>query len=489
MSSWTNVANSVAVQYAGRAVGLLISLASTALLARTLGVAGYGEFTTALALAGLVVMLSDLGFFWSTLKSLGGAEPPRTVASEIIGIRLALTLGLTVLGLTIVWLSSYALPIKQAVTILGIFILSSGLNNVIIAVHQGDYAMGWPTISEIVGRLTNLILIALGVWLKLDLLWFVVAVSVASTVNLAINWAILSRRHGSIRPKFFGFSWSKYYSSVLFLGVVTLLGALYLRVDVIVLSLLKSATDVGIYGAAGKVIEIAMVFQALFLAAVFPMLLARLKEGREQFQQALAESFLIVFVIGLPITLILIGLAQELIHFIAGGEFVVAAQVTAWGEAITTPRVLALMAGYVILAHLGGVFSLGLIAANHLKWLLAVNGLALAVNLVLNLIFIPQYSYLAAAIITLATELLVTIFNIFKLSYHFRPRINWGAVGAATVAGLAAISLLLIPIPLHVAIKVVVIALFYLVLLIAMVPAAKRAFAHYSASLRRPNDL
>lgn len=106
MSSWGKVANSVVIQYVGRIIGLVISLVSTIILTRALGVAGYGEYTTALAVAGLIMIFSDLGFFWSTIQNLNFHDEPRTVTREISGIRLVTTLGLTILALVIVWAPS-----------------------------------------------------------------------------------------------------------------------------------------------------------------------------------------------------------------------------------------------------------------------------------------------------------------------------------------------------------------------------------------------
>lgn len=487
MSSWGKVANSVVIQYIGRIIGLVISLVSTIILTRALGVAGYGEYTTALAVAGLIMIFSDLGFFWSTIQNLNFHDEPRTVTREISGIRLVTTLGLTILALAIVWASSYDLVIKQALTILTIFILASGLNNVLIAVHQGSYSMGWPTTAEIIGRLTNLILISIGVWLKLDLLWFIVGVSISSAVNLSINWLALSRRYGTIWPKIFGFPWSKYYRSVLLLGVVTLLGALYLKVDVVILSLFKTNVDVGIYGAAQKVVEIAMVFQALFLAAVFPLFLARVKEGGERFRQTLSEGFFIVAAIGLPIALMLLFFSTKLIGFIAGQEFVEASRVMFAGGAIASPLVLSILAFYVLLAHIDGVFTVGLIANNQLRWLVAVNALALGVNLLLNFAFIPHYSYLAAAAITVVSELVVAVLNITRLTKLYRPHFNWNIIFRVVVSSLLS-TLIVSALPdMHVVIEALLVMGIYTLLLLGLIPQAREVFGKYFSSLKRPS--
>ncbi|OGD61363.1 hypothetical protein A3A71_00610 [Candidatus Berkelbacteria bacterium RIFCSPLOWO2_01_FULL_50_28] len=474
MSPWGKVASSVAIQYFGRTLGLLVSLASTAILTRTLGVALYGEYTTALAIAALVVTFADLGFFWSTIKSLNVEGDAKTIASEISGIRFVVASILTALMLLIVWQTSYPLEVKQAVSVLGIFTVSGAMNNVLIAVFQQSYAMVTPTVAEAASRIVNLGLIMLGYLLGKDLIWFISAVSIASVTGLLINWAVLSWRNGVIWPKIIGFSWKKYYRSVAVIGAVMLFNALYLKVDVIVLSALKSSVDVGIYGAAQRVIEVAMVFQSLFLAAAFPLFLARFREGSAQFSRTVTESLMVVLAFGLPVALVLALFSGGLINFIAGREFLETTTLVINGTAITAATVLAVLSAYVLLAHVGGVIALALLTSDHLRWLFWVNVGAFLVNIGMNLVLIPHYSYLAAAAMTVVTELIIVAANFYYLWSRHRPAISGSTVGrllgSATLAGLVA---LFLPSQAHVLVKVVVTVALYGTAVFLTVPALR----------------
>jgi O-antigen/teichoic acid export membrane protein len=56
-----------------------------------------------------------------------------------------------------------------------------------------------------------------------------------------------------------------------------------------------------------------------------------------------------------------------------------------------------------------------LIALGKQKYLMIVYLLSTILNIVLNIIFIPQYSYVACAIITLVSEALVFLFLLIPL--------------------------------------------------------------------------
>ena len=66
-------------------------------------------------------------------------------------------------------------------------------------------------------------------------------------------------------------------------------------------------------------------------------------------------------------------------------------------------------------------------------------------NLITNLIFIPAYSYLAAAIISVLTEIIVVIgtFIIVKKEFHYFPHLKnlKGLLGAGVVMSLTLFSL------------------------------------------------
>ena len=71
----------------------------------------------------------------------------------------------------------------------------------------------------------------------------------------------------------------------------------------------------------------------------------------------------------------------------------------------------------------GTLFSFGLIALGRQKSLLWISAAGAVINLLLNFILIPRYSYTAAAIITVGTELLVTILMAVAIwrTIHYLP--------------------------------------------------------------------
>lgn len=439
MSNSKKIAYSVSVQYIGRILGLVVSLFAIALLTRNLGVANYGAYAAAASIANLIITFSDFGFFWSTIQNYFNPEGNKDSIRDILGIRTILTIALILISIIFVKFGAFSPVVKEAYIILTIFVFTSSINNILIAIYQAEYRMLWPTIADIIGRFVNLIIIYIGIRYKLPFNWFIWGMSTTALINLLINWLGLIKSTGLILPKFRGITWRKYYNSVFLVGLMALFSALYFRIDIVILSWMKNSEDVGIYGVAQRITELSTVFGALLISSVFPTLVTSFKVDLEKFKSMVGKTFLILLAIGLPIFIYGVFLSQQLVDLIGGNQFTSIATIIVRDNAITTPVVTAILLFYVFLVHLGIVFTNGLLASGAVKRLVIINITATIVNIVLNIIFIPTYSYFACAIITVLTEMVVVVANggYFIKKYNFKfPWASAGKIILSIIPGL-----------------------------------------------------
>jgi O-antigen/teichoic acid export membrane protein len=120
-------------------------------------------------------------------------------------------------------------------------------------------------------------------------------------------------------------------------------------------------------------------------------------------------------------------LAPELVEFASGEDFADAAE----------PLRILLAAG--ALAWINGVFGLALIAKDRQASALWLNVSALAFNVGLNFLLIPRYGIVVAAIVTVASELLILAGSYVLMRRHFdffpAPRTLPAALVAAVAMG------------------------------------------------------
>lgn len=180
------------------------------------------------------------------------------------------------------------------------------------------------------------------------------------------------------------------------LGTTLFLNLLYVRADVLILSLLRSTTEVGIYSLAYKFFEFPLNISSFLMGSLYPVFLKSHKKNKKFFYRQVKKSGLLIFFFSLLIFLVsfvfapVIGLIKK--------EFY---------QSILPFRILSFSYPVFFLSNL---FLWVIITENKEKILPFVYGLSLVLNVILNLVFIPRYGYNAAAVITVVSELFILVF-------------------------------------------------------------------------------
>ena len=188
------------------------------------------------------------------------------------------------------------------------------------------------------------------------------------------------------------------------------LGNLYDRFDVVLLSKLAGNFATGIYSVAYRALGMTQIFGYGVLYALLPSLSRGSWEKSQQQQIERAMGLLISasFVIILA-TMVYAGPVVRLLLGPSYAESAVAVKILIWA---------------VSFRFLNYCFNIVLLATGQERVFVATAAVCLAVNLVGNLVFIPKYSWWAAAIITIITDLVSAVKN----GWHIRislGRIPW----------------------------------------------------------------
>ena len=166
------------------------------------------------------------------------------------------------------------------------------------------------------------------------------------------------------------------------------------RIDFLLLSKLGRLEDVGYYAAAYRINEIALMAPITLSVVLFPVFSRVHAASEAQFASLLRGVLRLEFIVGMPLALLIVILAQPLLTLLFGA-----------GYAASTP-VLRLLIFVPVLAGLDqALTSVQLVHARQGDDLRVLGGAALA-YVVLLLVLIPRYGSIGAAIATLATGFL-----------------------------------------------------------------------------------
>jgi O-antigen/teichoic acid export membrane protein len=427
MSARRRVASNTAVQVAGKLAGLAFGLASIAVLTRYLGPGDYGRYALALMYIQLFGVLADVGLFTIVVRDIS-RDPPRT--EELVGNTLTLRLLLSLAAIAVAAGVSLLLPYEQdvrvAIVIAGGSLLFGMLGTTFVTVLQSRLRMGRAVVGDVLGRAVSLGLVGLAAGLDLGF-YAVMATAAGGALATAVATWLLTRPLVAIRPRADPAAWRRLLAAGLPLGVALAVNELYFRADTLIISLYEPYGQVGAYTLAYRMLELTLVFGTLFLTTSFPLLAEAVARDEPRARRTMQLSTDVFLIGGPPLVAGGLVLAPELVELVAGDGF----------EDAATPLRILLVAG--ALAWVNGVFGYALIAKDRQLSALWLNLAALAFNVVLNLLLVPRYGIVVAAVVTVASEVLILAGSYALMRRYFdffpAPHVLLPALAAAAAMG------------------------------------------------------
>lgn len=179
---------------------------------------------------------------------------------------------------------------------------------------------------------------------------------------------------------------------------------IFFKVDTVILFALKGAEATGWYSVACRVFESLVFLPQYFLLAVYPTLSQLYKQSIASLNEVMEKVFRYLLVISLPFTVGGFFVAKGLVKTLFTSKF---------DNSSVALKIL--ISGFTLFALREGFIQI-LNAIERQRVNFYIDSGALIFNIALNLILIPQYSYLGASIATVASYILVTFVSYFFYS-------------------------------------------------------------------------
>ncbi len=374
---------------AGEIIGRVLAFSTTLVIARVLGTEGYGVYALALAVGLYLSKASECGLSGVGVRTIAarGADAG-ALASAVSGARLVLV---AVLMAAAALVTQQTVPDPdRSVLLLSFLVLipvALDVRWVLIGLEQSG-PVGW---ARIVGEATTLVGV---VWLVDDvdqlgtaMLCYVAGVVVSTT----LLWVALRRRGTPVT-----ISWRPRLAVPLLkrglpVAGQLLLGLMIFNADLLLLRLMRGSESTGLYAAAYAPLAFAVNVGYAFAYSVLPVLVAEHAADRDAstlYGAQLVRMLSIAFPLAVGGALV----AGPIIALGFGPDYAAAAPV------LTALMMSAPFAGATALSWTA------LTVLGRERWLLISTGLAAALNVVLNLLWIPRYGMLGAATATVITE-------------------------------------------------------------------------------------
>ncbi len=405
----------------GEIINGILMFFITIFLARYLGIEGYGKLMFALSFVTLFIIPLDLGLSSLIIKELAGEkEKTKKYLDNLVLIRFVLgIIVFLIIALAVQFLGKES-DIKNLVYLLGIwtvFQTNTQFFQAIFRAHEKMFFEAWTRIFH------ALILASLSlcfIWYQLDIIYFGWAYCIAAMATLFLAVFFIWKKFSSFSLKFDIVFLKKIFKKSWPFALSLLFVSIYYYIDSVMLGIMRNNNEVGLYNAAYKLIIFILIMGSVINRSTYPVISRLYKNSLNKLQEFLENYSRIMFIIGVPISFGGLVLASPIINLIYGEIF---------KESVLPFQILIFSTALI---YVSTIYAHSLQIGNKQKTHLLGMGLGALINIILNIILIPYYGLIAAAITTLATEFFILIFmyvnfsKIIKLpvlKYVYKPLI------------------------------------------------------------------
>jgi O-antigen/teichoic acid export membrane protein len=388
------IAHGFAIQLACRVLGLLASTVSVSLTARYLGPDRYGQLTIAVVFIGTWASLADLGIGDVIVRRVtsGRGELEHLVRMNS-GLSLVYSVPLVVLAVGSGLFVYRDAEVRTMLVVLSGQLLMLTLTARFDPVFVATIRFFAVAFSDVASRLATLVAVAWLVAVRADIVWFAVAQLIPPALQLLIQGAAASRSI-SLRPIFSWWETTDLLREALPVIGVVVLATVYWRCDGVVLSLVSSHAEVGVYALACTVALNTVIVSLFFQKATLSTATELFAGDVAEFARFMRRSVELMWFLAVPVAVIGGLLAGPLIGFFGDSAFV--------GRGTSA---LALLCVAAALRFVGTTLSQGLFACHQQGFLFRMSIAELGLIIGLNLALDGRFGAVGAGIAVVCTEL------------------------------------------------------------------------------------
>lgn len=410
MSLTRAIAKNTTIQIVGKVISTMLGLVAVGIMTRTLGVEKFGWYVTATGFLQFVGIFSDFGFTIITAKMLSEPEFEKSsLLNNLFTWRFLTALFFQALAPLIILFFPYPAPVKMAVTIMSLSFFAISLNNIFIGYCQSQLKMIIQTTGEVLGRIIlvlGLLLVSAKNYGFLPTMGVITLASVVYTVYLwqkspKVKFAI----DKTISKAIFHKMWPT--------ATTVIFNVFYLQGDRVILPLYVSQTDVGLYGAAYRILDIITQSAGMIMGIMMPLVaFAWSRNLTEEFKKRYQTSVDLVALILIPMMAGILVLANPIMILVGGKEFAGSGQILQF----LSVAILGITFGNIF-----GYIALAIDRQKQAMWIYISDAI---ITTIAYFIFIPKYGIYGAAGVSIFSELFAGLALMLLANHYanFTPR-------------------------------------------------------------------
>jgi O-antigen/teichoic acid export membrane protein len=428
------------------------------LVGRYLGTKSFGQMSLALTLLVTFQVLASAGLRLLIIREVA-ADRNKTESFLINGSLVAIVF--SIISLTILILLNkvlaYSPETSEIIIFFGLGLLPFSLSTVCEAIFQAWERMGYIVLANLP---RNLLVVGLSFWLLsagYGLKAIAVLLLISNLIMLCAEWWIILRRISSPKAVLnIATAVAMTRTSITFLGFQAVI-SITASFIYIIISIIVSETDVGLYNAATQIITpVALIYESLAIAS-FPLLCQSFRLDLRALKHVSDRLIELALSIALPATIGLFYLGKKVLLLIYAQK-----------DFARSGIVLQIMAASLIMSALSAVLGRVLLASLQEKILLRVVLIKFFLSIISSFVFIKAFGLLGAAINFLVLSILDTGMHLFQVTRLYPKVFPWPRLWKTIIASIGMTVFLNLSAGMAVVVQVVAGGLIYGVLWLAL---------------------
>lgn len=391
------------IQIFGKAISIILGFISVGLLTRYLGQEGFGNFTLVFVYLSFFGTLANFGLQLTMVRDLAKKDKlPKEIYGTFFWLKIFLVIFATILAIILLVFFPYSRFLKIGIVIASIGVAIGILNTYGTVIFQANLRLDLVTLLDVLVKIVTVGCVVLFIWLGLgfySILNTILIGNLAGTVLIIF----LLKKFIPFNLKFSFNLVKKIIRKSIPIGFTSLFALAYFKIDTLLLSIIRGSAEVGIYGLAYKIIENLLILWGFYMATVYPLLSNLLGKKKNKEVWNLWQRSALIALASSGAIIILGFIFTPFVIQVLGGE-----------EFKASIRVLRILLFSLPLCYINNLFYHAFLLKYKIKFPLIAIGTSAIINLILNLIFIPRFGYIAAAFNFLITQTCLLIFYLFS---------------------------------------------------------------------------
>jgi O-antigen/teichoic acid export membrane protein len=423
-------AGDVVLQVGARGLNALLGVAVTIALVRSLGTRGFGDWSTLLSILVVVGYLGSLGLNDVALRQ-AALDPDHegTWISAVVSLQLMISVPVALITIAAGVLITEG-SAQLAAVLLGVTCLFNALGSARVVFQlrvRNSWTAGFELANGLLWGAAVLTIAGVGGGIVAFAAAFLSTTAAVALVQFAVarrqvHLGISGQRSARRELMRIGIPFA--FASLLYLA--------YTQIDQVLVFQLAGERSAGLYGAANRMLDRAMIIPASIAATMFPLIAGAYRDEIKRMRRLVQTTSEVLLTATVPLVCLVAVISRQLMSLLFGPQFAAA------GPALTIFMIVFAITGFSFVAG-----DLVVVLGLQRRYIIYAAA-GLIVNVVLNLLLIPPYGFVAAAWVSLVTEAVVIGLALRRCLSTIDMRLRFGRItriGVMSAAGgLAALA-------------------------------------------------